>query len=91
MGSFIVIHQDQSVSPLILHAADASRRARKLPVGAARNDLRQLAIGLRGLHRRRSTGFVHEHPPQSLDSLDAAARIAGYKATARNAEARDVT
>jgi hypothetical protein len=38
-------------SPIILHAADALRRARKLPVGAARNDLRQLARELRELHR----------------------------------------
>lgn len=33
-------------------AADALRRARRLPVGAARNDLRQLAIGLRCLDLR---------------------------------------
>jgi hypothetical protein len=29
---------DISKAPIILHAADALRRARKLPVGAARND-----------------------------------------------------
>ncbi len=40
-----------SKSPIIRHAADALRRARKLPVGAARNDLRQLARELRELHR----------------------------------------
>jgi hypothetical protein len=40
-----------SKSLIIRHAADALRRARKLPVGAARNDLRQLARGLRELHR----------------------------------------
>jgi hypothetical protein len=34
------------------HAADALRRARRLPVGPARNDLRQLAAGLLWLHRR---------------------------------------
>jgi hypothetical protein len=39
-------------SPLRQHAADALRRARKLPVGHARNDLRQLAIGLLWLDRR---------------------------------------
>jgi hypothetical protein len=43
-----------SKSPIILHAADALRRARKLPVGAARNDLRQLARELRELHRIRA-------------------------------------
>jgi hypothetical protein len=42
-------------SPLRRQAADALRQARKLPVGHARNDLRQLALGLRWLDRR---GFV---------------------------------
>lgn len=39
-------------SPLRKQAADALRRARKLPVGHARNDLRQLAIGLLWLEKR---------------------------------------
>lgn len=35
------------------HALDALRRARNLPIGSsARNDLRQLAIGLRWLERK---------------------------------------
>jgi hypothetical protein len=42
-------------SPLRRQAADALRRARKLPVGHARNDLRQLALGLRWLEKK---GFV---------------------------------
>jgi hypothetical protein len=42
-------------SPIRRQAADALRRARKLPVGHARNDLRQMALGLRWLERR---GFV---------------------------------
>jgi hypothetical protein len=46
---------DPTDTPLRRHAADALRRARKLPVGPARNDLRQLAIGLLWLDRR---GFV---------------------------------
>ena len=37
---------DPKESPIRRHAADALRRARRLPVGKARNDLRQLAIGL---------------------------------------------
>jgi hypothetical protein len=41
----------KSKAPLIVHAADALRRARKLPIGAARNDLRQLAGRLLRLHR----------------------------------------
>ena len=40
------------VSPTRRHAADALRRARKLPIGHARNDLRQLAMGLLWLERK---------------------------------------
>jgi hypothetical protein len=43
---------DMEVSPLRRHAADALRRARKLPIGHARNNLRQLAIGLLWLDRK---------------------------------------
>jgi hypothetical protein len=47
-----------SVSPLRRQAADALRRARKLPVGSGRNDLRQLAIGLRWLEKQRLIATV---------------------------------
>jgi len=47
-------------SPLELQAADALRRARRLPVGAQRNDLRQLAVGLLWLHRRGMDALVSE-------------------------------
>ena len=40
------------VSPLRRHAADAFRRARKLPIGHERNDLRQLSLGLRWLEKK---------------------------------------
>lgn len=43
---------DKSISPVRRQAADVLRRARKLPVGHARNDLRQLAIGLLWLEKR---------------------------------------
>jgi hypothetical protein len=46
---------DKPASPLRRHAADALRRARRLPIGHARNDLRQLALGLLWLEKR---GFV---------------------------------
>jgi hypothetical protein len=39
-------------SPLERQVADVLRRARRLPVGGDRNDLRQLAIGLLWLHRK---------------------------------------
>jgi len=44
---------DFAASPLRRQAADALRRARKLPVGPDRNDLRQLAIGLLFLEKQR--------------------------------------
>jgi hypothetical protein len=43
---------DAEDSPLRRHAADALRRARKLPIGHERNDLRQLAMGLLWLERK---------------------------------------
>jgi hypothetical protein len=42
---------NRELSALEQQAADALRRARGLPVGADRNDLRQLATGLLWLHR----------------------------------------
>ena len=44
---------DATVSPLRQQAADALRPARKLPIGHERNDLRQLALGLRWLDKRK--------------------------------------
>jgi hypothetical protein len=38
-------------APIIVQVADVLRRARMLPPGPARNDLRQLARGLLKLHR----------------------------------------
>jgi hypothetical protein len=43
--------QKQNVSPLYMRAADALCRARRLPVGPDRNELRQRAIGLRWLEK----------------------------------------
>jgi hypothetical protein len=42
---------ERELSPLEKQAADALRRARQLPIGPGRNDLRQLATGLLWLHR----------------------------------------
>jgi hypothetical protein len=46
-----IMPAQQDMSPLEQQAADALRRARRLPIGASRNDLRQLAMGLLWLHR----------------------------------------
>jgi hypothetical protein len=45
------IGMERALSPLEEQAADALRRARRLPLGSTRNDLRQLAVGLLWLHR----------------------------------------
>ena len=48
------------IPPIRRQAADALRRARKLPIGHARNDLRQLAIGLLWLEKRGFVGTVED-------------------------------
>ena len=53
-----------SITPIRRQAADALRRARKLPVGHDRNDLRQLAIGLLWLEKRGCVAF-----PEDRESL----------------------
>jgi hypothetical protein len=60
---------DNSVSPLRKHAADALARARQLPIGPERNDLRQLAIGLLWLEKK---GFVW------LEQRGLAAKVVGH-------------
>jgi hypothetical protein len=47
----LIMRAERDMSPLEQQAADALRRARRLPMGASRNDLRQLAMGLLWLHR----------------------------------------
>jgi hypothetical protein len=51
---------ERNLSPLEQQAADALRRARRLPVGAHRNDLRQLAVGLLWLHRKGMVALVED-------------------------------
>ena len=46
---------EHSIFPIRRQAAEALRRARKLPIGHARNDLRQVALGLLWLEKR---GYV---------------------------------
>ena len=47
-------------TPLRRHAADGLRRARKLPVGHERNDLRQLAMGLLWLEKKNLEATVQD-------------------------------
>jgi hypothetical protein len=60
---------DTIVAPIRKQATDALRRARKLPVGPHRNDLRQLAIGLRWLEKQRlkATGRDNATALQALE------------------------
>lgn len=51
---------ERKLSPLEQQAADALRRARRLPIGAHRNDLRQLAVGLLWLHRNGMVALVED-------------------------------
>jgi hypothetical protein len=53
-------------SALEKQAADVLRRARRLPVGAARNDLRQLAMGLLWLHRNGMDALMKQRPMSQL-------------------------
>ena len=63
------------LSALEKQAADALRRARRLPIGADRNDLRQLAMGLLWLHRNGMAALMKRR----LDNAaGVAASIAGY-------------
>lgn len=64
-------------SPLELQAADALRRARRLPVGAERNDLRQLATGLLWLHRRGMDALVSERRAAFARDLEFDNRLQG--------------
>ena len=60
---------DAEDSPLRRHAADALRRARKLPIGHERNDLRQLAMGLLWLSKRNLQTKVQDRLAASGDEI----------------------
>jgi hypothetical protein len=52
---------DTVVSPIRKQATDALRRARKLAAGPHRNDLRQLAMGLRRLEKQGFEAAMRDH------------------------------
>ncbi len=64
---------ERMFSPLEEQAADALRRARQLPVGPSRNDLRQLATGLLWLDRNGMDALVERRS----DSRNGTVRPAG--------------
>ena len=57
---------ERELSVLEKQAADALRRARRLPIGPARNDLRQLAMGLLWLHRNGMDALMKQRPTSQL-------------------------
>jgi hypothetical protein len=59
---------ERTLSPLEKQAAAALRRARSLPVGADRNDLRQLAMGLLWLHRNGMEALMKRRLASSLST-----------------------
>jgi hypothetical protein len=59
----------KELSPLRKHAADALGRARKLPIGRARNDLRQLAMGLLWLEKNGVPSTVQDSLFEPTDEL----------------------
>lgn len=64
--------QNDQKSALHKHAADALGRARQLPVGPSRNDLRQLALGLRWLEKK----GLDEKVQHRLDDAASTRRLA---------------
>ncbi len=65
----------RSLSTVEEQAAAALRRARRLPVGAERNDLRQLAMGLLWLHRNGMEALVKHRSASRLMAEDEMASV----------------
>jgi hypothetical protein len=57
---------ERKLSALEKQAANALLRARRLPIGADRNDLRQLARGLLWLHRNGMDALMKQRSPSRL-------------------------
>jgi hypothetical protein len=60
MGAAMKQPKGVAISVVRRHAVDALRRARKLPIGQARNELRQLAICLLWLEKKGMTARVQD-------------------------------
>ena len=63
-------YSELAESPLRRQAADALRRARKLPIGPARNELRQLAIALRWLEKKGNVQEIAEAIAEWRNRID---------------------
>jgi hypothetical protein len=71
---------EPKLSALEKQAADALRRARRLPIGADRNDLRQLAMGLLWLHRNGMAALMKQRLDNAVDASVAAYGREGRRA-----------
>jgi hypothetical protein len=60
MGAVMKQPKGVAISLLRRHAADTLRGARKLPIGHARNELRQLAVCLLWLEKKGMTARVQD-------------------------------
>jgi hypothetical protein len=76
------------LSALEEQAAHALRRARRLPVGAERNDLRQLAMGLLWLHRNGMDALVKQ---RSASPSPAEGAIAPWQPRFMKASQEEIT
>ena len=59
-----------ALAPFRRQAADVLRRARQLPIGHARNDLRQLAMGLLWLDKRNREATLQDRVTAILALID---------------------
>ena len=73
---------EPKLSALEKQAADALRRGIRLPIGADRNDLRQLAMGLLWLH---CNGMAALMKRRLDNAVEAAASVARYSREVRPA------
>jgi hypothetical protein len=62
---------ERKLSALERQAANALLRARRLPIGADRNDLRQLARELLWLHRNGMDALMKQRSPSQLSAVEA--------------------
>lgn len=70
VGSRHEARPDAEDSPLRRQLPDALRRARKLPIGHERNDLRQLAMGLLWLERKGLQPMIQDRLDAALTTKD---------------------
>ena len=80
----MIVPAERDMSPLEQQAADALRRARRLPIGASRNDLRQLAMGLLWLHRNGMRALEQRRQQEREPRPSRSPMIGGFAARARS-------